>query len=358
MNNRIQFDINDCVHVYYKDSGCRKCIEVCPAEDVLYQEDYRIKIKKENCVSCGACVGACPSEAFSLKGFDIQGFYESFVSQTTDILSCKKNLPCLSILNTEYLISIVLAKKRDIILDTGHCSDCFIGSLINNIQKNVEETNYFLEEIGVENRVITREISLKQKDTENKRRDFLKNFGKAAAGITFWALVPGISSFEEKEEKEKNIVTEKIDIQKRKTLLKNLRSLDKNFSQIEMEIDKISFTSDKWIDNSKCTNCSVCYNICPTGALKAGNERLKILFEPKLCIKCKVCHEVCPEDCLHLKDRLNLNTFLNEVKVLAEHLMIPCEECMVPFSYKGDTTVCPRCRELEQEIKDLLKMGE
>ena len=102
----------------------------------------------------------------------------------------------------------------------------------------------------------------------------------------------------------------------------------------------------------------MCYNICPTGALKPGTERLQILFKPALCIKCRVCHEVCPEDCLHLKDELTLSTFLNETEILAKHVMIPCEECMIPFSYKGDTTLCPRCRELEDEIKDLLQIGE
>ncbi len=356
--NRIQFDFNNCVHVYFKDSSCRNCIDVCPVEDVLYQEDYKIKIKKENCVSCGACVGVCPSEAFSLKGFDIYSFYKNFISQNTNILSCKKNLPCLSVLSTEFMISMVLAKKQDIVLDTGHCSDCFVGSLIHTIKKNLDEANYFLEKLGVENRVVSQEISLKQEGIENKRRDFLKNFGKAAAGVTFWALMPGISSFEEKEEKIKNIVSEKVNITKRKALLENLKNLDIDLSQIDIETENISFTSEKWIDNSVCTNCSVCYNICPTGALKSGEERLKILFEPKLCIKCRVCHEVCPENCLHLKNKLNLNTFLNDTEILAEHVMIPCEECMVPFSYKGDTTLCPRCRELEQEIKDLLKIGE
>ncbi len=256
------------------------------------------------------------------------------------------------------MISMVLAKKQDIVLDTGHCSDCFVGSLIHTIKKNLDEANYFLEKLGVENRVVSQEISLKQEGIENKRRDFLKNFGKAAAGVTFWALMPGISSFEEKEEKIKNIVSEKVNITKRKALLENLKNLDIDLSQIDIETENISFTSEKWIDNSVCTNCSVCYNICPTGALKSGEERLKILFEPKLCIKCRVCHEVCPENCLHLKNKLNLNTFLNDTEILAEHVMIPCEECMVPFSYKGDTTLCPRCRELEQEIKDLLKIGE
>ncbi|SNZ08977.1 4Fe-4S binding domain-containing protein [Persephonella hydrogeniphila] len=361
MNNRsrVRFNINDCVHVYYKDSSCRECINICPIEDVLSQDDYKIILNAEKCVSCGACVGACPSEAFSLDGFELERFYRDFLSQKENVLSCKINLPCLTVLNVEYIVAIILEKKEDLIFDTGHCSKCFVGDLLEEINKKVEEANYILEKLGVENRAVIRELSLEREEKKEKeRRAFLKNFGKAAAGITFWALMPRVSSFEEVKEQPKNIVEEKVGIPKRKILIEALKNQNTDYSDVKLEVDKISFTSDKWIDNTKCTNCSVCYNVCPTGALKAGAERLKILFEPKLCIKCKVCHDVCPEDCLHLKDTLNVNTFLNETEVLAEHVIIPCEECLVPFSYKGDTTLCPRCRELEDEIRDLLKIGE
>jgi len=357
--SRIRFNINDCVHVYYRDSNCKECINICPVENVLSQEDYKIVLNTENCISCGACVGVCPSEAFSLEGFDVAKFYKDFIAQEENVLSCKINLPCLTSLSVEYIVAVVLKKQEDLILDTGHCRDCFIGNLLEEIKKKVQEVNYILERLGVENRAVIKDLSLEKKEgKEKERRTFLKNFGKAAAGITFWALMPRISSFEDFQEEPKNIVVEKVEIPKRKVLLEVLLEQDIDYSDIDLEIEKISFTSDKWIDNTKCTNCSVCYNVCPTGALKAGAERLKILFEPKLCIKCKVCHEVCPEDCIHLKDTLNMDTFLNETEVLAEHVMIPCEECLVPFSYKGDTTLCPRCRELEDEIRDLLKIGE
>ncbi len=356
--DRLKFNFSDCVHVYYRDSSCSFCIDVCPVEGVITQDDYRISVNTENCVSCGACVGACPSEAFSLSGFDVEVLFKTLKKES--LLSCKKNLPCLSVLSVEDIVSAVLNTGSDIIFDTGHCRDCFIGTLLDEINKKVNEANYILEKLGVENRVIIQDVCFEtDKEEKKNRRSFLKNFGKAAAGLTFWALMPGISSFEEeKDEKVKNIVEEKINIKRRKRFVDALNSLNADFSQIELSVDRISFTSDKWIDNSRCTNCSVCYNVCPTGALKAGEERLKILFQPKLCIKCRVCHEVCPENCLHLKETLNMETFLNETEVLAQHVMIPCEECLVPFSYKGDTTLCPRCRQLDEEIRDLLQIGE
>jgi len=352
----IRLNISECVRIYYRDSSCSWCLKVCPIDGAIYQDDYKIFINNELCVSCGACSGICPSQAFDFNGFSPEELVKR-ISTTGETVSCKKNVPCISVLSVEHLISAVINSQNDVILDIGYCKDCAIGSLFEEIERKKEEANYVLEKLGIKNRVIFQELYLPtEKKEEKNRREFLKNLGKTTVGLTFWAFISKLPYFETEEFKPKNIVGEKIDIPKRKLLVEILKTAQLN-PLIQFEAEKISFTSDKWIDNSKCTNCSVCYNLCPTGALKAGEERLKILFEPKLCIKCGICHETCPENCLHLEEKITLGTFLNETKVLAEHVMIPCEECLVPFSYKRDTTLCPRCRQLENEVKDLLQFG-
>ncbi|NPA13336.1 MAG: 4Fe-4S dicluster domain-containing protein [Aquificae bacterium] len=350
MDKRISLNFSNCVHVYYKDSSCQRCVDVCPIDGAVFLDDYRVKIDYQKCVSCGACVGECPSQAFTVANFSVEKLLEE------DTISCKANIPCLSTLSVEEIVWLAL-KKGEVVLDSGFCDECFIGGLKETIQKKVEEANYFLEKIGVENTARLENIKYQRENKKEGRRRFLSTFGKAAAGLTFWALMPSLSSFNEdngEENKVKNIVEEKVPIERRKLLLTELKRLQLPDSYLEEE--KVSFTSDKWIDNNKCTNCSVCYNVCPTGALKSGAERLKILFEPRLCIKCKVCHEVCPEDCIHLEKQFSVKTFVKETKTLAQHTMIPCEECLIPFSYKGDTTLCPRCQQMEQEIKDLLEI--
>ncbi len=360
--NRIQFNFYDCVHVYYKDSSCRKCVDICPAEDTVVYEEDKIKVNPETCLSCGACVGICPTEAFSLRGYSVEDTYRKMIKERDSLISCKKNVPCASIFDPQYLISLSLKNEEDIIVDIGYCEECSIGNLKKYIENNVEEANYFLESISWPYRVKAEDVKYridKEEIKTQERRNFLKNLGKTTAGLAFWTLLPKVDMLEEKEEeKVKNIVQEKVIPKKRLALIEALKEKDIDYSDKYVLVEKVSFTSDKWIDNYKCTNCSVCYNICPTSALKPGEERLKILFEPALCIKCRICHEVCPEDCLHLAEKLNIKTFIEETKVLAEHIMIACEECLIPFSYKGDTTICPRCRQLDDEIRDLLQIGE
>ncbi len=363
-SDKIQFDIYTCVRTYYRDSSCTKCADICPIEGAVEIIDDRVNLDESKCVSCGACVGVCPSEAFSLKGFDPKEFFDNMVESGETLISCKSNVPCLSSIDPQYLISLALRKHTDIYLDKGHCEGCFIGSLLKDIIKNVDEANYILEQLEVPYRIKLEDIKFEPQKEEVKdkdRRSFLKGFTKKTAGLAFWMLaqnIPQIDALGNEEEKEyKNIVEEKVFPKKRTTLLETLKDSEIELEGKEWEVDKISFTSQKWIETNKCTNCSICTNICPTGAIHTGKDRLQILFKPSDCIKCKICHEVCPEDCLHLAEKLSVEDFVYNTILLAEHIMIPCSECMVPFSYKGDgDTVCPRCKQLDDEIRELLQL--
>lgn len=359
MTDRLSFDVYSCVRVYYRYADCDRCVQVCPSGAISIEND-KVQINFQNCVECGACVGNCPTESFSIRGFDPNNFVEAFSKAEENLISCKLNVPCLSSLDSQHLATIALKKQSNITLDTGHCKECSIGKQLKVIQENVEEANYILSCGGQEFKVLKEDIAfLPVEKRESSRRSILKLFAKKTAALAFWAIEDKIPLSKESSQEErdyKNIVSEKVTPFKRLNLINSLSSVGVCSGQFE--VSKVRFTSDKWIDNN-CTNCGICGNICPTGAIATSDDRLKILFNPSLCIKCRICHDVCPEKCLHLQDNLSVESFIeNNYKVLASHVMIACSECLVPFSYKGDSTVCPRCRKLEDEIRELLKIGD
>ncbi len=359
---KVKLNFTDCTHMYFKDSSCISCIDVCPIENTFKKEDYKIILNDENCVGCGACFSICPTGAFEFPNFSVSELINKLEKNSENIISCKLNIPCLATLSSQELISLALKLEKDILLDVAHCKDCQIGELKDKyISKNIEEANYFLENLRVNHKIKEEDLNIsKSEEIKEKedRRGFLKKLGKLSLGLTFWSIAPSLPIEEENKTEDKpikDIVAEKVLPEKRKLLLETLKSKELDLKDKNVKVDKISFTSDKWIDFQKCTNCSICYNVCPTGALKGIDNRTKILFEPSLCVKCRVCHEVCPEECLHLEKELNLEYFLYGEKILAEHVMIQCAECLIPFSYKGDTTICPRCQQLEDEIKEMLE---
>lgn len=50
----------------FEDCEDKPCIDVCPA-DSIYEQDGYVLINAETCISCGACVSACPYGAIIMN---------------------------------------------------------------------------------------------------------------------------------------------------------------------------------------------------------------------------------------------------------------------------------------------------
>ena len=53
------------------------------------------------------------------------------------------------------------------------------------------------------------------------------------------------------------------------------------------------------IDESKCTGCGECVDICPAEVLTMENEKSKVA-QIEECLGCESCVETCPEDAITL----------------------------------------------------------
>jgi pyruvate formate lyase activating enzyme len=49
-------------------TGCGKCVEVCPADALIYEAGEPVRIDRERCTGCGMCVPECPHRALVLYG--------------------------------------------------------------------------------------------------------------------------------------------------------------------------------------------------------------------------------------------------------------------------------------------------
>ena len=51
------------------------------------------------------------------------------------------------------------------------------------------------------------------------------------------------------------------------------------------------------VDNSKCTGCGACVDICPVDAIKIENEKAVISDD---CVDCGACTSQCPVEAISL----------------------------------------------------------
>lgn len=350
-----------CVRALSVNSLCSHCSDVCPTNAIALTGQLP-SINQSFCVGCAGCVAVCPSEALALDDFNPTEFFFSFASEEGNLVSCQKNIPCIAALSSEHLISLCSLKKG-LVLDIGHCNNCEIGhKVLEVMEERLNSANYLLEAIEVENRVVCEKIAFSSGETNEpkERRDFFKTFhlrGIAKARHDFEKEVQ--SSTDEFVEMSidsshtQELRTKKI-TDRRKLFFTALKRVEKPSQFHVVDGAMISFTSQKIMDEAKCTACQMCYRVCPTAALTSDMRNSKIDFDPFLCVKCHLCHDVCESDAISLSTSYNLKEWFEpKVQNLVTYLVRRCDECDALFSSVGGEKICRRCQLEEEEALEL-----
>jgi len=352
------FDVASCVRATSKFSECTKCVDVCPVNTIEIIDNIPA-FTPSACITCGGCVGSCPTESFSLSGFSTIEFFFKFLEEESNELACQKDLYCcLSVLSVEHLISMAIASNDPVVMDVDACA-CGGDSdkLQVQLKANIEEANFILssfsekeiltkstqsilvqneEEIGKSRRALFTlkgAIKSKQQFDEAMDADELKEFGIDLTDIA----------------KMKN----KVIPDKRKLLFSVLKRVEKQEGYEIIPTEEINFTSQKFVDDS-CTNCQVCYRICPTGALSSNQRFSLINFDSMLCVKCHLCHDVCEPNAIQLQPGFEIKEFFEPTqRTLATFDIQRCNECGNYFTYTGGEKECYRCKIEEEEAMEL-----
>ena len=351
----LYFNLSACVRATSKFSECTKCVDACPESIQLL--DNLPSFANKTGVEAAACIGACPTEAFSLSDFSTTEFFFSFLESKIRLISPKFNVPCISVLSVEHLISLALASDETITLDM---SSYDIQSILyEQIDARIDEANFVLSSFSkkcLETNMDKNDVRKKeelQEEEVSSRRSFLGNAslkGVVKHKMTFDEAVEAdeLSAFKLDtitiaKIKEKNLPD------KRKILFTTLKHVGHPDAFEVLAEEDISFASQKFVDES-CTNCQICYRICPTGALSSDGKFSLINFDAMLCVKCRLCHEVCEPEAIQLQPGFEIKEFFEPTqRTLAKFDIKRCNECGNNFTYTGGEQTCPRCMVEEEE---------
>jgi len=173
----LHLDIASCVRATSKFSNCSKCIDACP--DSVQLVDNLPSFANNTGVEAAACIGVCPTEAFSLSDFSTTEFFFSFLESKVRLISPKFNVPCISVLSVEHLISLALASDEEISLDLSSYDETSI--LYEQIESRIEEANFVLSSFSkkqlvtnIDETVVTDKNDTKSEEISS-RRSFLGN---------------------------------------------------------------------------------------------------------------------------------------------------------------------------------------
>jgi len=355
----LHLEIASCVRATSKFSNCTKCIDACPESIQLV--DNLPSFSNNTGVEAASCVGVCPTEAFSLSDFSTTEFFFSFLESKIRLISPKFNVPCLSVLSVEHLISLALASEEEITLDLSSYDADSI--LFEQIEVRIEEANFVLSSFSkktllsnVDAPIIAEE---KPADVENEKED-VSDRRSFLGNASLKGVVKHKMTFDEAVEADE-LKTFQLDAaiiakiraknlpDKRKILFTTLKHAGVPDSFEVLAEEDVSFTSQKFVDDT-CTNCQICYRICPTGALSSDGKFSLINFDSMLCVKCRLCHDVCEPNAIQLQAGFEIKEFFEPTqRTLATFDIKRCNECGNNFTYTGGEQACPRCMIEEEE---------
>lgn len=329
-----------CVKSRYKHSLCEKCIGHCPKEAISFHG--QLKIDEIKCNQCGICLNLCPTGAFGLNDTSYIKLFNKIENRGTIIFCCEKSnehsgvkIPCLGFLNLSFLVSLIIAKKKYIMIESSQCQGCSNQTGLKVIRETVENTKTLIDMLGLDANINFLGVDFNnQHETPYSRREVLSLIRKQAAN-----RVSDILNVVYKETPEDIIREQKIP-EHRKLLLHFWPELS---GPIQSQNKYLPFTEIRV--NSNCNLCAVCVKACPTGALKIFEDDIKMVLKHNIdyCVKCGLCIEICPQGALKHYDTIELSNFNRKyTKDLMEAPKATCSNCGRDFMAKG-SLICNSC---------------
>ena len=324
----IEFERLRCLRTDHTGSECDACIEAC-ATDAFVLKGKRLNFHADRCTTCGGCVGGCPTEAIAIDGFDENHFTLLFGQKST--LSCRENTPCLAVFGAEHLVVMALKSEGEIRCDLAHCQGCVSdpkGHLHQHITDRITQANTLLQSLG-----LSASLVASNEKPASDRRNF---FGKLLSHATRAAVRP--------EHKPQAVSNHATPTPKRRILLANALEA---FIADQGAVQSPLFAHIS-IDPDRCTGCQECVRFCPTKALSITGEQAHLAIEPLSCIGCMLCDLVCKDQAILPLQDSSLAQWM-QPRTLVAFEWKSCQQCGAIFAAKADQ---PHCRPCSDFIAD------
>ena len=347
------FNATECLRNAYFHNACELCIELCP-KDAFALVRNKLTLFEAECIACAACIGSCPTEALGLESFDPNAFTLSFHESETNILSCQSNTPCLGVLDAHHYISMALRGENAPECDLSYCEGCHLNSAHNveqTIRYKIEQSNTFLERVGMRERGITLKEESAAKEHERRMffREALNKVHDVIGENT--ETEPTVTALNQ------NHISTALPL--KYTLLKN--SIKEHIEQFDTTVLEGFHTLffNKSIDFHACTNCGDCIQFCPTEALFATSDKQGIVFKSGMCIGCGICDDICKSNAIATVEGVDLVSIaFDRGEELVHYEMVMCHECRCPYPYKGGDPLCDRCKDFKGNFENMFVLAK
>jgi len=317
-----------CVHSHIENASCRSCVEVCP-KDAWLLDDEQLGIDSEACDGCGLCAAVCTEGAILHHHEPLMGHWHD---RTLALLACEKIqstlddvIPCVHALGLHNLFALYRQGCRYLFISTGECGQCprGEGTLIDT---RIKALNAMLEQRGL--------IPLKFKHLPEQKWQRIQQ--------TIKTLEP------------QEVVT------RRNFLRRSVAdAVDKGMRYSRLhDVEKAEFIpvgdllpplNEKdiqpyvvHIDSLKCNGCDACAQLCPHTAISlvTDGDDIRYSIQSQHCTGCGMCTDACDQAAIQVE------TWAAQVQNQLPLAEKKCTSCHVPFHLPAEHRLAsdPHCQ--------------
>ncbi|MCL5775639.1 4Fe-4S binding protein [Limibaculum sp. FT325] len=333
----IRFDESLCAHSRARQTGCTRCLDVCPTGAISPGEET-VVIDPMVCAGCGACHAVCPSGAASSDDPPVQFLFRQMRVMAEAFRKAGGGTPRLMIHDAEHGAEMIRLGARfgrglpgDVIpLETPSLTAIGHAEQLVALAMGYSEVT-ILAGPRTEREVIDAQIALAD---------------AIAAGVgvrpgrvrVIDPADPDAMSDILYGDRPEGLAVEPILALggRRDSLRLAAKALaGDTLPEAPIPLPQGAPYGAVLVNQDACTLCLSCAGLCPTGALLDNEDRPELSFREEACIQCGLCANICPEDAIRLEPRLDLSDAVLAPRVMKEEEPFACIECGKPFGVKS-----------------------
>lgn len=327
----IAFDESLCAHSRAGQTGCTRCLDLCPTGAIAPDGDT-VRIDPHICAGCGACVSACPSGAAASGETPAAHTFARLRAAASAYRKTASGAPRLLVHDAAHggeMISLAARFGRGLPADAipldmealavfGHAE--MLVALASGFSEVALLLGPRADRAAIEAEAALAAAMAPEGDArirllEPTDPDALSDlmFADAPAPLAAEPILPLGGRRE----------------------AARLAAKSLSGSEGALPLPAGAPYGAVLVDKDACTLCLACASLCPPGALTDNPDAPQLRFREDACLQCGLCASVCPEDAITLEPRINLaDSALSEI-VLNEEAPAACVECGALFGVQS-----------------------
>ncbi|MEE8500878.1 MAG: 4Fe-4S binding protein [Kiloniellales bacterium] len=337
----IAYDGAICAHSRNQQTGCTRCLDVCPTSAIVSAGDV-VEIDPFVCAGCGACASVCPTGAASYQLPAGDAVFQRLRTLLGAYHAAGGEAPVLLLHDTRYgqeMIAMIsragrglpaqvlpfpLNEVTQVGLDFLAAAFAYGATQLCVISDpaKAEELGGLAEQIGLI------ETVMEGLGYGGGRVQVLDAADPDAVAAALYDLAPRApvpaGSFLPMGGKRTRLML----------AFRHLHAQAPNRVEILPLPAGAPFGAVE-VEAKGCTLCLACVGACPTGALLDNPDRPWLGFNEEACVQCGLCRTTCPESVIALVPRLNFTEAARSPVTKNQQEPFHCIRCGKPFGVQS-----------------------